>query len=90
MGTTADCGVEGCSMGLMCSSGEMRDRVVDKDVGGGGRGFPTDSLSPNEEQIGPLGRVESAGRVYRQRGCVQWVRPLRGYIRQVPRHRLTG
>ena len=63
VGTTADCGVEGCSMGLMCSSGEMRDRVVGEYESGGGRDSPTDFVGLNEARISPLGRVQSVGRV---------------------------
>ena len=81
VGKMADDGDSGgCPMGLQFPSVATRGRVVDKDVGGGGRGSPRDFASPNKERIGPWGRGQLAGRVYRQRVSGHWVLPLRGYV----------
>ena len=71
-------------MGLSGPSEVTRGRAVDKNVDGGVRGCPTDFASLNKGLIGPLVRVQSAGQVYSQRVCSQWVHVLQGYVRGVP------
>ena len=55
----------GASFATVRPNGAWTDRVVHKNADSGGRDSPMDLVSPNEAQIGPLGRGRLAGQVYK-------------------------
>ena len=62
-----------CPMGLSGPNEVTRCRMVDKKVDSGGRGCPTDFVSPNRARIGLMVHELQLGQGQWVRGCSFWV-----------------